>query len=257
MKTIEESVVAAMDGSDKKLYPFIPFIMQDIWEFGTSAEVIKQLIKRHMNNYSGLQILDLGCGKGCVCIKLAREFACSCLGIDAVKEFIGEARTKARDWDVDSLCRFVTADIRKKIMELEKFDVIILGSVGPVYGDYKATLNILRDHLNRDGIIIIDDGYIDTENNFSYPKILKKEEIIQQISISGMQLVDEIISNPDEIKASDDFMFDKIIKRCNQLIEMYPDNSEVFLDYIISQQQENEILERKVVCSAMVIKNKM
>ena len=256
MKTIEESVVIAMDGSDKKLFPFIPFIMQDLWEFGTSSDVIKQLIKKHTSNYSGLEILVLGCGKGCVCIKLAKEFGCSCLGIDAVKEFIGEAKTKAKDWDVDAFCKFITADIRTKIKELEKYDVIILGSVGPVYGDYKATLNILREHLNQDGIIIIDDGYIDTENNFSHPKILKKEEIIQQISTSGMQLVDEIIANKDEIKASDDFMFDKIIKRCNQLIEMYPDNSEVFLDYIISQQQENEILERKVVCSTMVIKSK-
>jgi len=246
-----------MDGSDKKLFPFIPFIMQDLWEFGTSAEVIKQLIRKHMNNYSALQILDLGCGKGCVCIKLAREFGCSCLGIDAIKEFIGEARTKAKDWEVDSQCSFITADIRKKINELEKFDVIILGSVGPVYGDYKDTLNILKNHLNDNGLIIIDDGYIDNENNFSHSHILKKEEIIQQIGISGMHLVDEIINNPDEIKASDDFMFEKIIKRCNQLIEMYPDNSEIFLDYIISQQQENELLERKMVCSAMVIKKKI
>jgi len=37
---------------------------------------------------------------------------------------------------------------------------------------------------------------------------------------------------------------------------MYPDNSQIFLDYIIAQQQENEILERKVTCSTMVIKRK-
>jgi ubiquinone/menaquinone biosynthesis C-methylase UbiE len=257
MKSIEESVVEAMDGLDKKLYPFLPFIMQDLWEFGTSAEVIKKLIQKHSQNFSDLNILDLGCGKGCVCIKLAKEFGCSCLGIDAVKEFIGEARIKSKEWQVDERCKFVVGDLRTKISELDKFDVIILGAIGPVLGNYKKTLSLLNEHLNKNGIIIIDDSYIDSENNFTHPQILKKNIIIEQINKAGMQLLDENIIAKDELKSSDDFIFEKIIKRCNQLIEMYPDNSQIFLDYIITQQQENEILERKVTCSTMVIKRKV
>lgn len=254
MKTLEESVVTAMDGTDKRLYPFIPFIMQDLWEFGTSAKVIKKLIKKHSNSHSNMSVLDLGCGKGCVCIKLAKEFGCSCIGIDAVKEFTGEAKTKAKEWNVDHLCKFITGDIRTKIDDLKKFDVIVLGSIGPVLGNYIETLSTLKSHLNKYGFIIIDDGYFDDENNFSHPQILKKKTILEQIAKAGMQLVDELIIGAEEIKTSDDYIFEKIIKRCNQLIEMYPDDSQVFLDYIIAQQQENEILERKVVCSTMVIK---
>lgn len=40
MKTIEESVVTAMDGPDKELFPFIPYILQDLWEIGADPEVI-------------------------------------------------------------------------------------------------------------------------------------------------------------------------------------------------------------------------
>ena len=30
MKTIEESVVIKMDGSEKELFPFLPYILQDL-----------------------------------------------------------------------------------------------------------------------------------------------------------------------------------------------------------------------------------
>ncbi|MBU4451076.1 MAG: methyltransferase domain-containing protein, partial [Actinobacteria bacterium] len=91
MKTLEESVVTAMDGSDSGLFPFSPYILQDLWEIGASPEVIIELVRKHTNNYYSLSILDLGCGKGAVSIKLAKEFNCTCLGIDAIKEFINEA----------------------------------------------------------------------------------------------------------------------------------------------------------------------
>ena len=68
--------------------------------------------------------------------------------------------------------------------------------------------------------------------------------------------IDEMIIEENEMKDSDDFIFGKIVKRCNQLIEMYPDNSKMFLDYIKKQREENEILESKVICSTMVIKEK-
>jgi len=106
MKTLEESVVTAMDGSESELFPFLPYILQDLWEIGASPKVIIELIRKHTNNYSNLKILDLGCGKGAVLIKLAKEFNCTCSGIDAIKEFISDANKKAKEFGVDHLCRF-------------------------------------------------------------------------------------------------------------------------------------------------------
>ncbi len=34
MRTLEESVVASMDGTESELFPFLPYILQDLWEFG-------------------------------------------------------------------------------------------------------------------------------------------------------------------------------------------------------------------------------
>ena len=66
MKSLEESVVIAMDGSDPELFPFLPYIMQDLWEIGSDPETIIRLIRKHADKPAGMKVLDLGCGKGAV-----------------------------------------------------------------------------------------------------------------------------------------------------------------------------------------------
>ncbi len=50
MKTVEESVVTAMDGSDKELYPFLPYILQDAWELGADPDTIIGLVRKHASD---------------------------------------------------------------------------------------------------------------------------------------------------------------------------------------------------------------
>ncbi|MGD8448567.1 MAG: class I SAM-dependent methyltransferase, partial [Desulfobacterales bacterium] len=191
MKSVEESVVIAMDGSDKELFPFLPYILQDLWEIGSDPDAITKLIGRHYTKYDNLKVLDLGCGKGAVSIKVAHKFRCSCFGIDAIPEFISYAQKKAIEYKVEHLCKFETGDIRKQIKELQLYDIIILGSIGPIFGDYFTTLSTLSKYLNNSGMFIIDDGYIEDNSDYTHPLILKKQEILQQISIAGMKLIEE------------------------------------------------------------------
>ena len=88
MKSIEESVVIAMDGSDKELFPFLPYILQDIWEIGADPDAIIKLIRKYCNNITELKVLDLGCGKGAVSVKVSQVLGCTCYGIDAIPEFV-------------------------------------------------------------------------------------------------------------------------------------------------------------------------
>ena len=137
MQSIEESVVMAMDGSDKEIFPYMPYILQDLWEMGSDPDTIITLINNNFDNHVNLKVLDLGCGKGAVSIKIADKFKCNCHGIDAVEDFIHFARQKAVEYKVDRLCSFEAGDIRESIDELSVYDVIILGSIGPVFGDYQ------------------------------------------------------------------------------------------------------------------------
>lgn len=253
MKTLEKSVVTSMDGSDSQLFPFLSCILQDLWEIGASPDVIIKLIHKHTSNHSNLKVLDLGCGKGAVSIKLAKEFNCSCIGIDAVEDFIKEAQNKAKEYGVEKRCQFEVGDIRERVKELKGFDIIILGAIGPVFGNYYSTLSTLSKCLNKNGLIIIDDGYIEDESSFSHPLTEKRSSILKQITEAGMKLIDEVIINDDEIKSADDHIFKNLKKRCHELIEKYPEKSTLFLEYIKKQEKENEILETKVICSTMLI----
>lgn len=256
MKSLEESVVIAMDGSDIELFPFLPYILQDIWEIGTYPDVILKLIEKYCNYLSELKVLDLGCGKGAVSVQLSQKLGCTCYGIDAIPEFVEFAKQKATEFKVNHLCKFETGDIREKVKELSGYDVVILGAIGPVFGDYYSTLSTLEKCINENGFFIIDDGYISDDSDFSHPLILKKSELLQQIEKAGMELVENDIVDRDDIVDADDYIFQNLKKRCQELIEKYPNKQRMFLDYIRNQEIENDVLENKVVCSTLVIKKK-
>ena len=252
VSTVEESVVMAMDGTSSNLFPYFPYIFQDLWEIGASPDVIFKLAEKHTTDRSNLRVLDLGCGKGAVLIKLAKEFNCHCHGIDAVKEFIDEAINKAKEFNVEEYCCFECDDIRIRISDLRDYDIIVLGAIGPVFGNYHSTLTKVSKCIKASGLIIIDDGYIDDGSEYSHPLIEKRSMLLNQISDAGMKLIDEIIIDKDEIKESDEYIYRNIKRRCQELIEKHPGKKNLFIDYIRKQQEENEVLESKIICSTML-----
>ncbi len=256
MKSLEESVVVAMDGSDVALFPFLPYILQDVWEMGASPKIIIDLIKKHSSNYSNLRLLDLGCGKGAVSIKTAEELHCNCVGVDALEVFIKEANDKAAQHGVSNLCKFKTADIRHEIKNLRNFNIILLGAIGPVFGDYYSTLTAIKPCLNQNGIIIIDDGYIEDDSNFKHSLIEKKSVIVEQISKAGMQLIDEVIIGKDTVRELEENLFPSIQKRCLELINKYPEKQQLFINYINKQKQEADALENKITCATILLSTK-
>jgi len=254
MKSLEESVTIAMDGTDAELFPYLPYILQDLWEIGAVPELIIEAVEKHQSDYSNLNILDLGCGKGAVSIKMAKELQCQCFGIDGLSEFIKIADEKAKEWQVNHLCKFECNDIRIRINELKKYDVILLGSIGPVFGNYYQTMSILKDHLTEVGIIILDDGYVPENSNFKHPQIGNKSQLIKQLENAGVVLVDELIIDNETIESSDEIIFEQLSQRCHELMHKYPDKKSIFEKYIKEQEEENNVLENELICSTMVLK---
>ena len=72
MKTIEESIAFAMDCRNKEIVKFLPYILQDFYEIGSSPEQILKMVRENINTDKQLNILDLGCGKVAVLIKIAK-----------------------------------------------------------------------------------------------------------------------------------------------------------------------------------------
>ena len=67
---------------------------------------------------------------------------------------------------MEHLCEFEKGDIRERGKDLQGYDVIILGSIGPVFGDFHTTLTILSKCIHENGIFIIDEGYMDDNSPF-------------------------------------------------------------------------------------------
>ncbi len=253
-KTLEESVVLAMDGSNPDLFPFLPFIMQDLWALGADPDTTVKLIRKHCKHYSKAKVLDLGCGKGAVSVKVAQILGCSCHGIDAVPVFIEFARRKAIEHKVGHLCKFEKGDIRTRIKEVSGYDVVILGAIGPVFGNLQVTLTILADCLNAGGFFVVDEAYISDDSDFCHPSIHKQSEMLRQLEQAGMLSVENDIMDRTYIRASNDFMVEHIKRRCTELAEKYPEKRLLFHEYIKIQEAESYILENEVICTTMVIR---
>ncbi|MCL2297325.1 MAG: class I SAM-dependent methyltransferase [Proteobacteria bacterium] len=254
MKTLEESIAAAMDAQqDTAILPFLPTILQDFWELGTPPEIVINLVRKHCKAYSNLRVLDLGCGKGATSVKLAAALKCHCFGIDGIPEFIETSKEKAREYSVETLCRFELGDVRKKIEELDKFDVIILGATGPIFDDYFTALTTLSKHLTDEGMMIIEEGYIDDTSAFQHPAYLPRTELLAQFSRAGMEWVDESIEKYSEYTNIAKEM-DNITIRCNELKEKYPEKALLFENYMQNQTSEYGVLENEMTGAMMVLK---
>jgi ubiquinone/menaquinone biosynthesis C-methylase UbiE len=257
MKTLEQSIAAAMDAQqDTAIIPFLPYILQDFWELGTPTEVVVNLVQKHCKNYSTLRVLDLGCGKGAVSVKLAAALKCNCYGIDGIPEFIETAKEKAKEYSVDTLCHFEVGDVREKIKKSDKFDVIILGATGPIYDDYYTALTTLSNHLTDAGIIIIEEAYINDASLFQHPPYLFRKALLKQFTNAGMELIDETAN-----KYSDYFDSTKekenIVIRCNELKTKHLEKSSLFENYVQSQTSEYDVLESEMDGSIMVLKKRI
>ena len=266
MKTLEESIAVAMEvQQDTAIIPFLPYILQDFWELGTPPEIVINLVQKHCivetlrtsaglsDRTTSLQILDLGCGKGAVSIKLAAALKCNCYGIDGISEFIETAKEKAKEYGIDTLCRFEIGDVRKKIEELDKFDVIILGATGSIFDDYFTALTTLSKHLTDNGIIIINEAYIDDTSTFQHPPYLPRKELLKQFEQAGMELIDETVDKYSDFFSSAKEM-ENIEIRCNELKTKYPEKSYLFENYAQNQVAEYDVLENKLTSSVMVCK---
>ncbi len=255
MKSLKESVMNALDCDNIELYPFLPYILQDLWELGTSPEIVIQLVEKHARMHPGFKILDLACGKGAVSIRTAQRFNRPCLGIDAIEAFIDTAKSKAMENGVAHLCSFRVGDIREEVRVLSgsDYDVIILGSTGPVLGNYFQTLTSLKKCLVPGGVIIIDDGFIESGKDFSHPQVESRETVLEQISQAEMEIAGEVVISPDEIRKSESFMMERIKKRCRELGNKHPLKKHLFEDYIKKQYQEFNTLGNRIICSTVAL----
>ncbi len=246
----EDKLARSLTAESTELIAFLPYLLQDLWELGSSPEDMIELLSRHVNASRTTRVLDLACGKGAVSVRIAQALGCRVKGIDMMPDFIDYARKKAEQYSVSSLCIFSVGDITEAVKVERNYDIVILGAVGDVLGSPDKTIEQLKDTVKPGGYILIDDGYGQQGADIDY---YTREEWLEICRNHGVRLVDEKLIALEEVERINDEQQRHIRRRAEELKQRYPDQGHLFDSYIASQQAECDMLEQDISGVTMLL----
>jgi len=255
-KNTEHSISDSLE-TNSRMLPHMPYLLQDLWALGSSVEIILDVIDQ-LKLSQETKVLDLGCGKGAVSIQIAAKFGFPVTGVDAMKPFLLDAIQKAKENNVSGLCEFVQQDILQYTLDSHQYDVVILASLGRVFGSLKDTVGKLRTQIKNNGYIIIDDGYLkkaDHLNRKGYEHGLNHDESLKALTCFGDELLKEI--NTDDVSININEEYTALIKRRGkELIELHPELKDEINNYIRGQEEECKFLEGEIVGALWLLQKK-
>ncbi len=236
---LEKSVSETLDGNPEIL-PYLPELVRDLWSLGSPPERLIGLLKPLQLPPEKTRVLDLGCGKGAVAVCLARELGFRVLGIDGCPEFLETGLKKAVEFGVESLCKFVFGDLREFVGQARNYDVVILASVGGVFGGPRQSVKRLRQCVRPGGYILIDDGYLKGRKKFHH--YLSRDETLAEMLSFGDELVQEGENPDEEIQRINTRYLRQIRQRAENLSRRRPELKLLLEEYLKTQEAECEAM---------------
>ena len=233
---------------NEELLPHVPELLADLWALGSSPNLVVDLLKPLGLPPTKTRVLDLGCGKGAVSVKLAQELGFKVSGIDAFRPFLEEAKKKAIKHKVAHLCEFRFADMREYVKDPSEFDVVVYASIGNVLGSFRDCVSSLRRTIRPGGYMIIDDGYLKSGSKLDrrgYEHYISHGQTLRQLTSHG-DIILQQINTETETKAINDEYLKSITGRVGWLKKQHPELEESLDWYIENQSVECEIIDNKI-----------
>jgi len=231
-----------------ELIPFIPYLLQDLFELGSSPKIIIEILKS-LDLKIDSTVLDLACGKGAVSIQIAKSHGFSCKGIDLFKPFVEFANKKAIEEGVNHLCRFEVADIKTSVQNERNYDIVVLASAETLLGEIHNAIREMRNCIHSGGFIIYDGSCLNNKSsleNPDYSVIKNYDTTIKQLASFGDEIINEVIIPVEDTIKIDKMYTGAIRKRANELAEIHPDEKKLFFDYVMRQEEECSIIENEI-----------
>lgn len=253
-----ESIANSLEANEK-LLPYMPYLLQDLWALGSSIDKIILAISELQLSNSNIKVLDLGCGKGAVSIKVASKFGFNVDGIDAMKKFLKDARCKAREYGVSHFCNFIEDDIIDYTKMEHDYDIVILASLGGIFGSNSQTIEILRNQIKSGGFILIDDGYLKKGNSINrkgYEYYRNYETTLAELSVFNDQLISQISTTDISREINNEYL-ELIGNRIKELSIKNPQLEKDLHNYLDVQKEECEILDIEIEGMLWVLKIKL
>lgn len=240
MTSVEYKLAKSLTAETTELIPYLPYLLQDIWELGSIPTDISGLLSEYTSISASSRILDLACGKGAVSIFLAKALGCQVKGIDLLDDFIAVAKNQAKGLNLSNLCRFAVGDINEAINTEKGYDVVILGAAGDVLGTPVETIVKLKKTVKSKGFIVIDDAYVEPNSTIDY---YTREHWMGCFQKAGVRLLGEKGCDPKQMSRINQHNQANIVKRAKELTARYPEKADLFAGYVKSQQAECDDLE--------------
>jgi ubiquinone/menaquinone biosynthesis C-methylase UbiE len=251
----QQSVANSLE-VEKRLLPYIAYLLQDLWALGSSVNQILDLFSTLSLSSDTTKVLDLGCGKGAVSVQIASNFGFDVVGVDAMPEFLKDAYKKSSEYQVSDLCTFIEQDILTYMTDKHNFDIVILASLGGILGSNKNTIKKLRTQIRPGGYIVIDDGYLKKNellNRKGYKHYRNHEKTVEELTMFNDRLLSEIPTTEISLKINNEYL--KVIKnRSIELIDQYPELEKDLNNYLDLQREECDILNGEIEGMIWVLK---
>ncbi|MBU0509359.1 class I SAM-dependent methyltransferase [bacterium] len=234
---------------DPALLPFLPYLLQDIEELGGMTTYLYSVLASP-ELPSGSTVLDLGCGKGVISCEIAKRFGWSVHGVDLFDPFIENARQRARDKGVESLCRFEHGNARDAVKNVSPVDVLVLFSVGRLFGTIHDTVGELRKAVKPQGHLAIEEMYLApgvTGPTRLYGECLDKDTTLRQLTAHGDRIVDWREYPPAEIAGWNKWALQCMEQRTGELLKEHPELECLLHDYNEMQRQCCEVLDTELI----------
>ena len=251
----QQSVADSLE-VDKKLLPYMPYLLQDLWALGCAVDQILDLFDTLPLSPDTAKVLDLGCGKGAVSVQIASKFGFHVEGVDAMPEFLKDAHKRSSTYQVSDLCTFIEQDIQTYVTDEHNFDAVILASLGGIFGNNKDTVKKLRTQVRSGGFIVIDDGYLKRREALTrkgYGHYRNYEKTVEELTMFKDRLLKQIPTTEVSIKINEEYL--KVIEnRSIELMDQYPELQEDLNNYLDVQREECDVLNRELEGMIWVLK---
>lgn len=242
-----QSVADSLETSTE-LLAYMPYLLQDLWALGSAVDEIATSVYSLNLPPRITNVLDLGCGKGAVSIKLALIYGFRTVGIDLMDAFLAEARKKAAAENVAHLCEFIHHDIEDYVKVEHDFDLIILASLGGIFGSFQTTIEKLRSQVKAGGYILIDDGFLQNDNTLNrrgYEHYRDHETTISELTAFNDRLIQEISTTASSLTINADYLA-AIQRRGAELTQKHPELKTEIDAYIQLQAEECDVIENEI-----------
>ncbi len=237
------------------LLPYVPELLADVDALGCNAETIVSLLRPLGLLEYKTRVLDLGCGKGVLGLRLAEQLAFHVTGVDLFEPFIREARQLASERNLTDRCHFEVQDLRQALSDARDFDVVVYASLG-VLGDLEHAVGELRRAVRPGGYCIIDDGYLARSSKLDaagYGHYVDHEQTLQRLTAHQDRLLEEVIISSEDAEAYNRQTTERIRRRAGLLASRHPQLADRFHAYVERQESECRILETEFVSAVWLL----